>query len=134
MKIAMVSYEVYPFAKVGGLADVVGALPKYLEKQGMAVDIFMPYHKKVDENSSKFGYTIEKVSEGISIPHLLTEEKFDIYRTRLPGSKNVNVFLIANGYYFSADEVYQGPDLAEQAIFFSAAVLEAIKKLDFTTI
>jgi starch synthase len=131
MRIAMVSYEVYPFAKVGGLADVVGALPKYLEKQGMAVDIFMPYHKKVDENSSKLGYTIEKVSEGISIPHLLTEEKFDIYRTRLPGSKNVNVFLIANRYYFSADEVYQGPDLAEQAIFFSAAVLEAIKKLDF---
>jgi len=131
MKIAMVSYEVYPFAKVGGLADVVGALPKYLEKQGMVVDIFMPYHKKVDENSSKFGYTIEKISEGISIPHLLTEEKFDIYRTSLPGSKNVNVFLIANRYYFSADEVYQGPDLAEQAIFFSSAVLEAIKKLDF---
>ncbi|WP_448375932.1 glycogen synthase [Fervidobacterium sp.] len=131
MRVAMVSYEVYPFAKVGGLADVVGALPKYLERQGISVDIFMPYHKKVDENAKKFGYVIEKVSESIPTPHLLTEEKFDIYRTTLPGSKNVNVFLISNKYYFSADEVYDGPDLAEQSIFFSNAVLEAIKKLSF---
>jgi len=132
MRVAMVSYEVYPFAKVGGLADVVGALPKYLERQGVAVDIFMPYHKKVDENAPKFGYVIEKVSEGIPVPHLLTDEKFDIYKTTLPGSKNVNVFLISNKYYFSADEVYAGPDLAEQAIFFSNAVLESIGRLNFS--
>ncbi|MGQ9855529.1 MAG: glycogen synthase [Fervidobacterium sp.] len=132
MRIAMVSYEVYPFAKVGGLADVVGALPKYLERQGVTVDIYMPYHKKVDENAAKFGYTIEKLSEGIGLPVLSTTEKFDIYKTKLPGTKDVNVFLIANEYYFSADEVYAGPDLAEQAIFFSNAVLEAIKKLNFT--
>ncbi|MEJ5257925.1 MAG: glycogen/starch synthase [Fervidobacterium sp.] len=132
MRIAMVSYEVYPFAKVGGLADVVGALPKYLERQGVTVDIYMPYHKKVDENAAKFGYTIEKLSEGIELPVLSTTEKFDIYKTKLPGTKDVNVFLIANEYYFSADEVYAGPDLAEQAIFFSNAVLEAVKKLNFT--
>ncbi|HOH53547.1 MAG: glycogen/starch synthase, partial [Fervidobacterium sp.] len=39
MRVAMVSYEVYPFAKVGGLADVVGALPKYLERQNVQVDV-----------------------------------------------------------------------------------------------
>ena len=32
MRVAIVAYEVYPFAKVGGLADVVGSLPKALEK------------------------------------------------------------------------------------------------------
>ncbi len=130
MKIAMVSYEVYPFAKVGGLADVVGALPKYLEKQGVNVDIYMPYHKKVKQNAEKYGWTIEKITSNVEVPVLRTEEKFDIYKTTLPGSKSVNVFLIANEYYFSADEVYQGPDLAEQAIYFSVSVIESIKKLD----
>lgn len=130
MKIAMVSYEVYPFAKVGGLADVVGALPKYLEKQGINVDIYMPYHKKVKQNAEKYGWVIEKITSSVDVPVLKTEEKFDIYKTTLPGSKSTNVFLIANEYYFNADEVYQGPDLAEQAIYFSAAVIEAIRKLD----
>ncbi len=130
MRVAMVSYEVYPFAKVGGLADVVGALPKYLERQNVQVDVYMPFHKKVEENAEKLGYTIEKVSEGIELPYVNTEETFDIYRTTLPGTKNVNVFLIANRYYFSATDVYAGPDLAEQAIFFSNGVLEAIRKLD----
>lgn len=130
MKIAMVSYEVYPFAKVGGLADVVGALPKYLEKQRINVDIYMPYHKKVKQNAEKYGWIIEKITSSVDVPVLKTEEKFDIYKTTLPGSKSTNVFLISNEYYFSADEVYQGPDLAEQAIYFSAAVIEAIRKLD----
>ncbi|MEN3042148.1 MAG: glycogen/starch synthase [Fervidobacterium sp.] len=131
MKVAMVSYEVYPFAKVGGLADVVGALPKYLEKLGINVDIYMPFHKKVKQNAEKNGWIIEKIACNVDTPVLRTDEKFDIYKTNLPGSKSVNVFLIANEYYFSADEVYQGPDLAEQAIYFSCSVLEAIRKLDF---
>jgi len=130
MRVAMVSYEVYPFAKVGGLADVVGALPKYLERQGVEVDVYMPFHKTVEENAKKLDCSIEKVSEGIELPYVRTEEKFDIYRTTLPGTRDVNVFLIANQYYFSADDVYAGPDLAEQAIFFSNGVLETIRKLD----
>jgi len=68
MRVAMVSYEVYPFAKVGGLADVVGALPKYLERQNVQVDVYMPFHKKVEENRAKLGYVIEKISEGIELP------------------------------------------------------------------
>ncbi len=131
MRIAMVSYEVYPFAKVGGLADVVGALPKYLERQNINVDIYMPYHKKVKQNAEKHGWVIEKITEKVAVPMLKTEEKFDIYKTMLPGTKGVNVFLINNEYYFNADEVYAGPNLAEQAIFFSYSVIESIRKLNF---
>ncbi|HOJ93710.1 MAG TPA: glycogen/starch synthase [Fervidobacterium nodosum] len=131
MRIAMVSYEVYPFAKVGGLADVVGALPKYLERQNINVDIYMPYHKKVKQNAEKYGWAIEKITEKVDASMLRTEEKFEIYKTMLPGTKEVNVFLINNEYYFNADEVYAGPDLAEQAIFFSYSVIEAIRKLNF---
>ncbi|MDK2886239.1 MAG: starch synthase [Thermosipho sp. (in: thermotogales)] len=129
MKIALISYEVYPFAKVGGLADVVGALPKYLEKLSAKPMVFMPLHKLVEKNAEKFSYKLEKIVEGLEVPFLRTNEKFDIYVSKIPGT-NVPVYFISNKYYFSAEEVYDGPDLAEQAIYFSAAVLKALKELD----
>jgi len=128
MKVYMVSYEVYPFAKVGGLADVVGALPKMLKKQGIDVSIIMPLHKIVSKNSEKFGFNIEPLYEKIPVPVLRTDQTFSVYKSEIPGSE-VPVFLISNDYYFSADDVYNGPDLAEQSIFFSNASLELIKKL-----
>lgn len=130
MRVAVVSYEVYPFAKVGGLADVVGALPKYLEKLGVNVDIYMPLHKLVLRNQEKFGYSLEKLTDGVVPEFIRTEEPFGVYKSILPGSRNVNVFFVANEYYFSAEDVYKGPDLAEQAIYFSKSVVDAIAKLD----
>ncbi|MEZ4910466.1 MAG: glycogen/starch synthase [Saprospiraceae bacterium] len=42
MNILYTSAECYPVAKVGGLADVVGSLPKYLEKIGVHVSVVIP--------------------------------------------------------------------------------------------
>ena len=132
MKVAIASYEVYPFAKVGGLADVVGSLPKALEKfeEIEEIIVLMPKHKIVEKNAEKFGYEIEPVRGGIPVPVLSTNEKFDIYKSTLPGS-GVPVYMIANDYYYSSENVYEGPDPAEPEIFFSAAILYALKELDF---
>ena len=56
MKIAYVSYEVSPFAKAGGLADVAGALPKYIKNAGEDIYVVMPFHKNIENNfnTSKF--------------------------------------------------------------------------------
>ncbi|PLV56997.1 glycogen synthase [Thermotoga sp. SG1] len=129
MRVVFVSYEVFPFAKVGGLADVAGTLPKYLEKQGVEVFIVMPKHKLVEKNAEKFDYDLKKVASDISVSYVKTSEKFDIYESTLPGS-NVKTYFVANEYYFSADDVYAGPDLGEQSIFFSAATLDLVKHLD----
>ncbi|MCB4807231.1 glycogen synthase [Tamlana sp. 62-3] len=53
MKIVHISAECYPIAKVGGLADVVGALPKYLNSSGEYAQVFMPFYnnKFTQENT-----------------------------------------------------------------------------------
>ena len=132
MRIAIAAYEVYPFAKVGGLADVVGSLPKALRGLPDVDDVIvlMPKHKVVDKNAEKFGYEVEPVKGGIPVPILRTNEKFDIYKSTLPGS-DVPVYMIANDYYYSSENVYEGPDPAEPEIFFSAAILYALKEIDY---
>ena len=56
MKIIHISAECYPVAKVGGLADVVGSLPKYQNKLGVETAVVMPYYEtKFNQNST---YTI----------------------------------------------------------------------------
>ncbi len=50
MKIAEISAEIIPYAKTGGLADVVGTLPLHLEKARQEISIFMPLYKSVRES------------------------------------------------------------------------------------
>jgi starch synthase len=60
MKILFLSSEVVPFAKTGGLADVAGAFPVALEKQGHEVRIAMPKYKNITapENKANLGKAI----------------------------------------------------------------------------
>ena len=53
MKVAIVASECTPFAKTGGLADVVGALPKHLAALGVDVKVFIPKYDSIDEK--KYG-------------------------------------------------------------------------------
>ena len=47
LKVLFVSAEVHPYRKVGGLADVAGALPKYLAQRGIDVRVVMPLYRGV---------------------------------------------------------------------------------------
>src|SRR2546421_12120716 len=54
LRVLMVAAECVPFAKVGGLADVLGALPQALEKLGLSVTVVIPRHRVIDPH--KFGF------------------------------------------------------------------------------
>ncbi len=47
MQIAFAASECTPFAKTGGLADVVGALPRELVKLGHQVSVYLPFYTRV---------------------------------------------------------------------------------------
>ncbi len=53
LRIAMIASECVPFAKTGGLADVVGALPKALKALGHDVLVVMPKYGSID--AAKYG-------------------------------------------------------------------------------
>ena len=58
LKIALISSEVAPFAKTGGLADVCGSLPPALAKLSHDVKVFTPYYRQTQKKD--FGITLKK--------------------------------------------------------------------------
>jgi len=55
--ILFVSAEVAPFSKAGGLADVVGALPKEISKMGQKVGVITPFYSVIDKEKYAIKYT-----------------------------------------------------------------------------
>jgi starch synthase len=112
--VLMVAAEAVPFAKAGGLGDVMGALPRALEKQGVRTTIAIPRYRGID--LAKFGF--EPVP-GHDVHHALLADS------------SVDVFLIGNDKYFDRDGIYfdidtgkDYPDQADRWIFFQRAVMD----------
>lgn len=93
MKIFNLSIECYPVAKVGGLADVVGALPKYLNKiEGVEASVIMPWYNKpfVHDHSFEivFDGWIHQRRQMFQVQVMKERSKvlgFDLYLVKIPG-------------------------------------------------
>ena len=98
IKVLFASSEVAPFSKVGGLADVVGELPIYLENENCEIAIFTPLYGCVNQEK----YDIKELPNSelrMNMGH--TQHIFKLKTCKLPHSKNINVFFIDNPKYFS---------------------------------
>ncbi len=128
-QLAFVASEAAPFSKTGGLADVAGSLPKALmqtaEKAGEAFDVcvFLPLHPTmplefrealtfVDKTDVHMGWRCQYVGI-LTLVH-----------------DGVRYYFIDNEFYFKRHHLYGEGDDAERYIFFSKAVLAALKQLD----
>lgn len=131
MKILFAAAEVAPFSKAGGLSDVVGSLPKALEKDA-EIAIFTPLHGCIDRN--KWGIKELENSE-MWITFGASPHKFKLHMTKLPNT-DINVFFVENDWYFSCfQEIYpKWLDTRyehERYVAFSLATLEYAKQLNF---
>jgi starch synthase len=128
MNIAVAASEGVPFAKTGGLADVVGSLSQQLAKKGHRVALFLPLYKAVSAGQFK----LEPVPGHFWIPIGEGLERARLAKTRWDG---VDVYFVDNPKYFDRDELYGSGggdylDNDERFIFFSRAVLEGLKYID----
>ena len=126
--VLMVAAECVPFAKAGGLGDVLGALPVALEKLGVSVTVVIPRHRTID--LQKFGFEPVPIPGEGRVSLGFENIPYDVHRSRLPGS-SVDVFLIGNDRFFDRPGIYfdtsTGHDYRDQAdrwIFFQRAVME----------
>ncbi|GAB2718278.1 glycogen synthase GlgA [Paenibacillus thermoaerophilus] len=124
MKVLFAASEAAPFAKTGGLGDVVGALPKELRKLGVDARVILP----------KYGLIAEEWTSRMET--LRTWEVSVGWRNQYCGIQTlehdgVPVYFIDNEYYFKRGGLYGYGDEAERFAFFSRAVVEALAHLDF---
>ena len=130
MKVLIASSEIVPFAKTGGLADVAGALPRYLQQLGHEVIAFLPGYRCALEKGGfeETGFTFQ-----IPIGNSIIDGRLLV--SQIPDS-NVSVYAIVNDQYFDRPDLYgedgqDYPDNCERFVFFSRAVLECIRLMDW---
>lgn len=131
MKVLLASSEVVPFAKTGGLADVSGALPVELQKQGAEVAVFMPAYRAI----YGCGQPVEETGIHFQIPIGSKMVAGSLLKSRLPDS-NVTVYLARQDEYFDRDSLYQinGEDYkdnCERFAFFCRFLVDALGQLDW---
>ncbi|KWX78440.1 glycogen synthase [Paenibacillus riograndensis] len=124
MKVLFAAAEAHPFVKTGGLADVIGALPKALKGVGVDVRVILPKYKGIPE---KFVSQMEHVA-ALSVPVGWRNQYCGIERIIYDG---IPVYFIDNEYYFGRDGIYGYMDDGERFSFFNRAVLECLETLDF---
>lgn len=126
LKVLFIAAEALPFAKVGGLADVAGALPKALRDVGVDARLLIPRYGNIRSKD----YDFHRIGNSIPVPAGPNEERVHLLQTT---SDDVPVYLIWDDHYFSAREkVYGFRDDPMRFVFFSRAVIAALKALDWT--
>lgn len=127
MQIAIIAPEITPFAKTGGLADVVGALGPALERLGHEVTLIMPAYKQVMAGRFDLIETDMIINAPVSDRSVAAR----VIQAQLGNQVKVN-FIRADPY-FDRDGLYgtsagDYTDNAERFVFFSRAALEILRR------
>ena len=129
MRIAVCASEGAPYAKSGGLGDVMEALPAALARlEGNEVALFLPYYGKIKNNAA---YAVEKVAE--RYVHLGWRRQYAGILKLVGRNDGVQVYFIDNEYYFGGrtGAIYGDLDDGERFAFFSRACLDAMDAVNY---
>ena len=129
MKIAILASEGAPYAKSGGLGDVMEALPSALAKiPGNEVVLILPYYQKIKNNPK---YNVELVKQ-FNVSLGWRQQYAGIFRVK-DRTDGVQVYFVDNHYYFGARSgaIYGDLDDGERFAYFSKACLDTLVALNF---
>lgn len=129
MRILMVTPEANPFARSGGLAEVIGSLTTSLARLGHEVHVVMPLYRQVREA----GLPLTPTGHTLSIPLSWKALPAEIYQAQL--DPRLTYYFIAQDALFNREGLYGTEyggfeDNAERFIFFSRAVVEMMVALE----
>jgi len=124
-KILFAASEAVPFIKTGGLADVVGSLPKYFDKDEYEVRVILPKYACMEEKWQKK----LKLIAAFNVKLGWRQQYVGILKCDYKG---IGYYFVDNEYYFAGPNPYgQIHEDVEKFAYFSKAVVEALPKLDF---
>ena len=129
MKIAICASEGAPYAKSGGLGDVMEALPAALARiEGNEVALFLPYYKKIKENDK---FEVKLVSQ-FQVSLGWRQQYCGLLKLQ-NRNDGVDVYFIDNEYYFAgrSGAIYGDMDDGERFAYFSRACLDAMVALEY---
>jgi starch synthase len=131
LKILMVTTEAVPFAKEGGVADVMGSLPKELARRGHDVRVFLPRYGTIAPKRWR-------LTPGDPVPPVYwggAPQTVRIWRGALPDSTVIVYFFDHERSFGRYQRLYLGQDQVDEQrrfVLFCRGVLEALPSLDFT--
>lgn len=123
LKVLMVSSEVTPYAKSGGLGDVAGSLPKELRKLGVDCRVVFPKYKDIKPAYLENMEYIDSFVVALG----WRKQSASIYKLKV----DIPTYVIQNDYYFDRYGFYGYGDDFERFAFFSKASIEMLSKIDF---
>ena len=133
LNIAMFAAEASPYAKVGGLGDVVGSLPKTLDKLGAKLTVVIPAYGAVRTAAPSIHPCM--AIPRLEIPMAASVEHAEVLHTQMDHA-GVDVYLIGSRKYFDRKGVYDDPatgegypDNMERFVFFMKSGLDLLPKL-----
>ena len=120
----MIAAEVAPYAKTGGLGDVLAALPKHVANLGHEVCLFVPKYRHIDLRQIGASTEIER----LPVPMGIRTEPGSLHGLQLEG---VRIYFVGGKRYVERGGIYGYADDGERFVFACRAALEALKFLDW---
>jgi starch synthase len=131
MKILFVASECSPFAKTGGLGDVVGSLPPYLKNLSHDVRIVIPLYSFIDREKFRIIESIEHMTVWMGNEVI----NCSVYKSKI--SEDVPVYFIGYAPFFDRTGIYHDTnfndylDNPKRFSFLSMAALQLCRELEF---
>lgn len=129
LRVCFVASEVAPLAKTGGLADVAGALPRYLHSQHHDVRLIMPLYSSIDTRSLDLQPAdhLQQVPLELGRNHF----SFSVFTARLPGS-SLMIYLVHCPALYDRPHIYTGgADEHLRFVLLTRAAIETCQRLGF---